>query len=524
MSRHPVGDTIIRFRTTTVIAVLTAALIGGAASPAIAAPSDAAPTTGTAWFVNCAAKTNGYGTEASPWNSLWAVNTHGTFAPGDRIAFKRGTTCKGKLTPGGSGAVGAPIVIDAYGSGAKPTIAGGGTGMETATLTLKNRAYWTVQNLHVTNRGKASSTTVFRSGVLLLNDNGGMLPGITLQKLTIDNVTSKLFYQSRHDARDWGGISVHTVDRGAGDGFEGLRIMDNSITGVGRTGIATSNREYPDGLDHGLRIAGNTVSKSRGDGIIMRGAAFASIDHNLVKNNSNMWPCPQCMKVKGMGANAGIWPTMSNDSVIEKNNVYGTNVGHGDGEGIDLDIGAERITVQYNYIHDNDGGGVLFCGSRSSTVRFNIFENNKKSSIAFIGSVPAKNSSVYNNTMYASKKIGAGNVRTFNGLHGSGIKYFNNVVYNYGQAGWTFPTTVWARSNTILGTRGHHEPKGAGTSHSDPKLKHPGAGTNALSSLGGYKPKSPSKMQRGIAIPSTVTVDFFGKRIDPKKPPRGAAG
>ncbi|RIX26595.1 right-handed parallel beta-helix repeat-containing protein [Amnibacterium setariae] len=396
--------------------------------------------------------------------------------------------------------------------------------METATLTLKNQAYWTVQDLHVTNRTKASTASVFRSGVLLLNDNGGYLAGVTLQRLTVDNVTSKLLYQNKHDARDWGGISVHTVRRGGGDGYTGLRILNNVVSGVGRTGIVTSNREYPNGLDLGLRIAGNTVSKSRGDGIIMRGARNASIDHNTVKNSSNMWPCPGCMKVRGMGANAGIWPTWSSDSVIEKNNVYGTHVGHGDGEGIDLDIMAERITVQYNWIHDNDGGGVLFCGSKASSVRFNIFENNKKSAIAFIGSVPAKDSSVYNNTFYAAKSAKAGNVRTFNGLHGSGIAFFNNLIYNYGNANWTFPAKVSFRSNTILGVRGRGEPKGTGTSRTDPKLKHPGVGGTAFSTLGGYKPKNASKMPKGVAVPSSVKVDFFGKKVDPKRPTRGAAG
>ncbi|GAA2749828.1 right-handed parallel beta-helix repeat-containing protein [Amnibacterium kyonggiense] len=507
------------------IAAVTAALIGGSAAPAVAAPADTgAVVTGTTYYVNCAAKKNGFGTATSPWASLWAVNTHGRFSAGDVIRFKKGTTCTGKLTPKGSGAAGAPITIGSYGSGAKPTIAGGGTGMETATITLKNQAYWTIQDLHVTNRSKAAATTAFRSGVLLLNDNGGYLFGMTLQRLTVDNVTSKLYYQNGHDARDWGGISVHTVRRGGGDGFTGLRIMNNVVSGVGRTGIVTSNREYPNGLDLGLRIAGNTVSKSRGDGIIMRGARNASIDHNTVKNNSNMWPCPQCMKARGMGANAGIWPTWSSDSVIEKNNVYGTHVGHGDGEGIDLDIMAERIIVQYNWVHDNDGGGVLFCGSKSSTVRFNIFENNKKSAIAFIGTVPAKDSSVYNNTMYAAKSVNAGNVRTFNGLHGSGIKFYNNLVYNYGSAYWTFPTKVWARSNTIVGVHGRGEPKGAGTSRTDPKLKNPGVGATSFSSLGGYKPRYPSKMPRGIAIPASAKVDFFGKKIDAKKPPRGAAG
>lgn len=519
-------EIIIRLRTSAIALALAAALTGGLAAPAVAmTASDQLVATPTKYYVDCGAKTagNGLGTK-SAWRSLTSVNGHAAFAPGDQILFKRGSTCKGKLAPKGSGAAGSPIVIGAYGSGAKPTIAGGGTGMATGTVTLKNQAYVTIRDLHVTNRSKSSTTTVHRSGVLVLNDNGGYLPGITLRWLTIDNVVSRLLYSKHYDARDYGGISVLTADRGDGDGFPGLQIMDNTISGVGRTGIVTSNREYPDGLDTGVRIAGNTVSKTRGDGIILRGARNARIDHNVVKNVSNMWPCAGCLKVAGMGANAGIWPTWSSDSVIEMNNVFGTHVGHGDGEGIDLDIMAERITVQYNYVHDNDGGGVLFCGSKSSTVRFNIFENNKKSAIAFIGSVPAKNSSIYNNTIYGSKKTNARVVRYFNGAHGSGISLKNNVIYNYGMRDYLWPAKVTSSANILIGDQGKGRPADRLTSRKNPQLKAPGTGGNGFSSLGGYKPKHPSNLLRGVAIPKDVTVDFFGKKVDPKKPPRGAAG
>lgn len=510
----------IPIRRIALIAAIGAALIGAAVPPASAAPAQ------SDFYVDCAAKSAGNGTAAKPWRSLGTVNAHGVFAPGDRILLKRGTVCKGTLVPKGSGQPGKSIVLGDYGSAkkAKPTVAGGGTGMETATLTLRNQSYWSVQDLHITNRGKGRSTTVHRAGVLLKNDKGGYLNSITVQRLTVDNVTSKLFYSKHHDARDWGGIVVHTVDRGAGDGFNDLKILNNTVTGVGRTGITTSNREYPDGADSNVRIAGNTVSATKGDGVILRGAVNARVDHNTVKHASNMWPCPQCLKVKGMGANAGIWATWSRDSTIDHNNVYGTNVGHGDGEGIDLDILAERVMVQYNWIHDNNGGGVLFCGSKSSTARFNIFEDNRKSAIAFIGSVPARDSQIYNNTIYNSRSSGARPVRYFNGAHGKGITFTNNIVYNYGAASWMWPTRPETAANTLVGQHGSGRPSDSRTSRHDPGLKHPGAGGTGFSTLKGYRPRHPSNFLRGVTIPKDATHDFFGKKIDPAKPPRGAAG
>ncbi|MBA3707336.1 MAG: carbohydrate-binding protein [Planctomycetes bacterium] len=56
---------------------------------------------------------------ASAWKTVAKVNATG-FSAGDRILFVRGGEWRESLTPMSSGAVGNPIVFDAYGSGAKP--------------------------------------------------------------------------------------------------------------------------------------------------------------------------------------------------------------------------------------------------------------------------------------------------------------------------------------------------------------------------------------------------------------------
>src|SRR5689334_21481087 len=65
------------------------------------------------YYVDCSAGSNGNGTQASPWNTLTTVNAT-TFAAGDSILLKRGTTCHGQLWPKGSGVSGSPITLDAY--------------------------------------------------------------------------------------------------------------------------------------------------------------------------------------------------------------------------------------------------------------------------------------------------------------------------------------------------------------------------------------------------------------------------
>ena len=132
----------------------------------VAFPSPA--TAATAYHIDCSATAAGSGTQASPWNSLTPVNAR-TFAAGDSILIKRGTTCAGQqLFPKGSGAAGAPIVIDAYGTGAKPVLAGNGAVVDV--VKLYNQQYWEIRNLEVSNKGAAVAT---RRGVHIIRENSG---------------------------------------------------------------------------------------------------------------------------------------------------------------------------------------------------------------------------------------------------------------------------------------------------------------------------------------------------------------
>lgn len=498
------------------------AVMAGAAVVAPVPAADASTSAGSTFYVNCAAKQAGNGTLQHPWRSTATVTAHAAFRPGDRILFKRSTTCRGQLKPKGAGTAGHPIIIGAYGAGARPAIAGGGTSAKTGTIQLHNPRYITVQDLHITNKTKAKYPRSYRSGVLVTNTGAGYLHGVTLQRLQIDSVRSSAGYTSGNP-RWFGGISVITTGVRT-DGFVGMKILNNRISGASRTGIAVINTEYSVGLDRQLRISGNTIRKARGDSIIVQGASGARIDHNLSADGANLWPCPECKGVSPHTANAAIWPIYSRNVQIDHNEVYGEHDKGGDGEAISVDASTRNVVVEYNYVHDNRGGGILFCGSLNASARFNILENNKRSAFAFIGTYPAKKTAIYNNTVYNSRTSNARVVRYFNGARGSGISFKNNIVFNYSIASYQWPKRPTTAANTLVGAHGKGRPTDKKTSFANPQLKKPGSGRNGMKTLGGYKPKHPKTFKRGVAIPKSVTVDFFGKRINPKRPPRGAAG
>ena len=130
----------------TSVALLVLSALHGCSGAGHSPPVPPPPSVATTYYLDCSASQNGNGTKAAPWNSLVSVNAL-TFLPGDRLLVNRGTVCNGALTPQGSGTANAPILIDAYGTGAQPIISGGSA--EEA-LKLFNQQYWEINNLEIT--------------------------------------------------------------------------------------------------------------------------------------------------------------------------------------------------------------------------------------------------------------------------------------------------------------------------------------------------------------------------------------
>ncbi|MGN6445488.1 right-handed parallel beta-helix repeat-containing protein [Amnibacterium sp.] len=512
------------------LALLAAAIISSGMGATLDLPT-ASPTpsvssapTGTDFHVACKKGARaGTGTTAHPWNSLRQIEQHGRFAPGDRILLRRGTTCAGTLDLTGSGILGDPITLGAEGRGSAPTIAGGGSKSGTAAVRLTNVSYWTVQDLRLTNTDGRWNTGTYRAGLLIRSTSKTRQYGIIARHLLIEHVDSNP--GGRGDKRAYGGIAVQTT--AGGSGFDGTLIQGNRVLGVGRSGIAVFNRAYPRSSDRDLRITGNTVRWARGDSIVVSGADGARIDHNVSAYGSNIAHCSvrQCGRMGGPStANAAIWPTMSSLVRIDHNEVYGEHRSAGDGSGIDVDLGAHQVTVEQNYLHDNENGGVMFCGAQNTTVRFNILQNNGVNSIWFTCGWQKNqrplNITITNNDI-VQKASARWVVRNVHPFAGRNIRFSNNVVFCAGTCAYSWPNKPVAASNTYVGTRSRTEPKGSGTSHTRPGLRNPGSGRTGWSSLSGYRFKHGAHPAHGVGIPGAVS-DVFGSAVNAKRPPRGA--
>lgn len=400
-----------------------------------------------AYYIDCSATSNGTGSQTSPFNSFSAVNAT-TFASGDSILLKRGTTCSGKgtLHPLGSGTSSSPITISAYGAGTRPHIS---SGNNTAILLL-NQEGWVIQDVRVssstvgTHDTNTQCTTCYAG--ISINSTDQVYSYFRISGVEADgNFTGiKLGnYKFTDDARVW----VPDNDQGALQDIiiDGVLTHDNAGAGISLLGnyekVATGvTLSYP--RNEMVSLRNSTVYNNGEDGAI-----FTSVNNSWIYDN--------------IGYNNGalkderytFWYWNSKNVYIQRNEAYEAKTpGTKDGGAYDCDWHVENCTVEYNYSHDNQGPMVLMIGflNNSSpvesldgcTVRYNVSQNdvthptNDYGAITFFGSV--KNCKVYNNTVYFSNNTNPSAVgikgTTYNDSNyvfgsGSSNTVRNNLIY-----------------------------------------------------------------------------------------------
>jgi len=532
---RPAGRTPRRHRA--LAAALAVALItaGGVLA---AQPANAAATTYYIDSVNGSDSAAGTSTTQA-WKTLAPVNSR-TFTAGDSILLARGGSWTGQLAPQGSGTAAAPITISAYGSGARPhlsgaTLSGGGT------VQLQNQSWWTIQNLDVANNsgtdnfGDPTAGTP-RSGILVRNTVSNTLQrGIVIR----DNVVSDVngcFNCDGLDAHDNGGIVVDTTQLGAN--FDGVLIENNSVHDVGRTGIVVWDASYfttdmtvpvQSALTSNVRIRGNTVVDTDSDGILAFGTDGAVMEDNVVRGAGQRTIVPtDANKNWVMPASAGLWPTRGMNTLVQFNEVSGTQTHTTDGQGFDVDMGSKNTRVQYNYSHDNEGGFILLMGGFSSdvVVRDNLSVNDgwggEKGIFTFSWGVPAP-VKIFNNTVYIPAGSPAkpiycdGDAGACASSTPGQWSFVNNIIDNHGTGEYSYPgmgTNATFASNVFSGNHPASEPADATKITAAPQFVAAGTTGNGFAVADAYKLTSSSPaISNGQVVSPNGLRDFFGNAL-----------
>lgn len=444
--------------------------------------------------------------QTQPWKSLERVNSH-VFQPGDQLLFKAGSRFTGQLRPQGSGKMDGdkpvPVTIGKYGDGPKPRLDGAGKFLDT--LLLRNVEFWEVSDLEITNLG--TNRVPWRTGVCIVSDGFGKMRHIRLRNLFVHDVNGDL-------RKEQEGCGIYFESRGRNQShFDDLRIENCHVVRTDRNGICQRG-----GRTRSLRVVirGNLLEDIGGDGIKIWGSNGALVEHNVIRGG----------RMRCDDYAAGIWPFDSDDTLIQFNEVSGMK-GTRDGQGFDADYLCRRSVFQYNYSHDNEGGFFLICApghsyNEDTVIRYNISQNDGLNSARVFHISGAKNTKIYNNTIYVGPKQDL--PLLFCDEWDGGIPrdtfFYNNIFYVAGQVSYKLGKS----QNTVFNNNifwGAHEspPADADAITNQPALTHPGSGAVGLDSLTGYQLRGAAACLPGRIVPENGGRDFFGTPVPAEQPP-----
>ena len=483
----------------------------GATAVGMAPVASAAQLTGTKYYVDCAAgNDSAAGTSATAaWRSINRVNQV-TFQPGDAILFRRGTTCNGALAPKGSGTATKPIVMSAYGTGARPKIVAPGT---RAAVYLHNVQAWVIQGLDVSNPGPADGTP--RVGIYVLLEDYGVGGPYVVDDVHVSDVPGCDCLDP--NLQNSGGILFEAAGSTKPTGFNGIAVTRSTVSGVDNVGIGTlsqwSKRSplYPGGNNsyvpiNNVLIARNTLSNLGGDGILV----MNGVDPVMAQN-----------KVNGFGLRAsqshgGILSFNSDRARIQSNEVTG-GAASPPSFAFGVDSANSDVMVQWNYSHDNNGPFMLFCATPGSTingatVRFNVSDNDHDIPSLGIPVVaggcpgveePVTNARFYNNVVYSPTAA------FMLGAFPSVPITFTNNIFSARPEGAVIIDSAGTYNNNVYQNISSVPASDARAVVGDPKFKDP-TGTG---SAGFHLACGSPALGKGVFIPNNGGRDFFGRAI-----------
>jgi len=353
------------------------------------------------------------------WQSLAKANAV-EYKPGDELRLAAGSYFRGQLAPKGSGSVAGdiatPIVIDRYGEGPLPIIAG--EGKVVAPLYLKNVQGWHIYNLELRNEGPTSEP--MRFGLYVLNDQLDTARHFVVKNVTVRNVNGTY-------PKDWGaGAAIRFAamsDKDStepGRNFDGILIEDCYIKDCSRNGIVINGGALRENWNPSTEVIvrGNLIEGVGGDGILPTSCQAPLVEWNVMRD------CPSYGEAGG--AAAGMWPWSCDDALFQYNEVVGHKAWI-DAQAYDCDYNSNRTVYQYNLSRDNEGGFMLVCSptpknkgwlkenawNRDSVVRFNLSINDGlrregkddyKSPIFHITGGATQGTEIYSNFVIIPKK------------------------------------------------------------------------------------------------------------------------
>lgn len=498
------------------------------------------------------------GSRESPWSSLAKISSTALKA-GDTVCFKRGDRFNGHFVIKGSGEMGNPIVIRAYGTGEKPLITGevgeanGGDYQEA--IYVENQDHISFDGIEVNNErihNRVGVDSVDAYGIYIYNSGDRVLRNFTFRDMTFRNVYA---VKEMNDPEDFNGLEVAAVRiesarntiAGKEKNIRDVLMEDCYFENLQRLGVHMKHQGGNNGIGNdslnrnmNLVFRHNEFHHTGGTCILPTNTYNVLIEHNLFdRPGARIDP-----RMPGRGSS--VWTWRCRNTVIQYNQCLHIR-GYLDSHGIHIDHENRNTFVQYNYMEDCEGGFVEILGGNVYAVyRFNISVNdgwrknpnwinsnhtlwiNEKgpggkiehsdstyiyNNTIYIDSafstaidINAKNTFIYNNIFYAMDGGSMGGQQVNVKSNGTPLFMTNNLY-----KGTVSPSFRNMDARAFLGDPNFVD--GGGEGSQGYQLKHPSMALNIGTAVPG--PILPGA-GKGIFehLPSHPNVDFFGNPVD----------
>jgi parallel beta-helix repeat protein len=471
---------------------------------------------GNAYYVdNIAGNDSNSGTsESTAWKTVARVN-QASFAPGDRVLFKRGEIWREQLTISAAGMPNYPIFFEAYGSGNAPLISGadllpipvwtvcaicqpyiwttavkiqpnivlfnGVAGKQQTSVAELNSAtewYWSNGVLYVWftgNPGYSYRSPGVEVGSRSLGIGFFAASYVTVQNLAIAGANGRpsnaavYAQQSVQLGKSTHDISLRnlSVSNGAGDGVhledcQRCIVQGTNVSGMARNGIELISAHASFPLTASA-ILNNTVVNNGYDGIGTNGCAVGATCEGIVEPAGLFLTGIIVANNTAHDNGAGIYFRWTNHSTVQANSTYhNTNtVLHGELEGIELEASSNN-SIERNLVYGNSmsgielsndrGAGTVVTGSSANVVAYNAVHDNGQNGL-FTNAAPSSNNVFRYNVVW----------NHVNGecflANGTGHQFHGNTCWNNSTGidlytVSTTPTTgfISVRNNIIAGS------------------------------------------------------------------------
>lgn len=511
------------------------------------------------------------GTLATPYKNVSKLNSL-TIIAGSNIFLKAGNIWTGQqLKFSGSGTTGNSIIIDKYGTGAKPILAGNGL-VGQGVVYLYNQSYIEINNLEITNSPNGPVNADFfiglfqngnnplgadRRGVMVAIDNYGTANHIHLKNLDVHHIKGQLGNGSTAVngaiPKRTGGIYFAVLDvleqTATKSRFNDVLIDSCTVYYCENTGLSFDNEwnvYYPGGQNSAIpadvteynnwfarrftniKVSNNIIHHIGKNAMIIR----CTDETGLIEHNTCYETALGTTGNTMFTARAKGTVFQYNEGYYNRSTTQTVDPGNIDGCMYDPDFGSVGIIFQYSYSHDNSEGIYWGCNTRSATnnttgipdpgdvgctLRYCISQNDLGDLVFF--NYSSAGNEIYNNVFYIAPGIN-GNIIHENSGNNHTYNYYNNIIYNnstledYAFGSGSGVQTRTISNNLLYGQHPATEPADAFKIITNPLFVNPGTGTIGLNTVAGYKLNTGSPaIASGFIVSNNGGLDYFGNTV-----------